>query len=206
MGLLDKFRRKSAPSADLPAVGFGVLPLLFGNAPDLVSQLDEDASIYRETGLEIVPYTTTAVEEVQTLIATHRPQILHLLATFNDGGSLIDSAGRELRLGELMTLSENSGVRIFIIASQNKFDDIKGQIVKTKVMNFLTITERNRHFTSFLKGILAGLSKDPNFALAYVKLAPQHPRAQQGQPLPGSIAVCPAKQGKDLVLWSEAQP
>jgi hypothetical protein len=205
MSILDIFRKKSVDTTDLPPAGFGVLPLLFGEDFDLTSQLDEDVSVYREAGLEIVPYKATAIEEVKNLIAEHKPQILHLLATFSNRGSLVDSSGGELSLGEMMTLSEEVGVRLFIIASQNKFDDIKGQITKAKIMNFLTIIDRNRHFTKFLKGIMTGLSKDPNFAMAYVKLAPQYSRGQQGLPLPGSIAICPAKKGKDLVLWSEAQ-
>ncbi|MFL6207669.1 MAG: hypothetical protein ACJ74W_02395 [Pyrinomonadaceae bacterium] len=206
MGILDLFRKRETPETDLPPEGSGVLTLLFGSSPELLNQLNEDVSIYRETGLEIAPHKTDAVQEVQRIISSARPGILHLLASFTDRGSLVDASGGELFLKELMRLSEDSGVRLFIIASQNHFDNIKGQIAKTMAMNFLTLMNRNRHFGTFLRGIITGLSKDPNFALAYVKLAPQSQRAQQGLPLPGSIAICPAKKGKNLVLWSEAQP
>jgi hypothetical protein len=74
-----------------------------------------------------------------------------------------------------------------------------------RIMNVLTIMTRNQHFTTFLSGIVSGLSTEPNFAMVYVRLAPQFTAAQAGLPLPGSIPICPGKSGK-LVLWSEAQP
>jgi hypothetical protein len=118
----------------------------------------------------------------------------------------VDEAGQELDLRDLVEAAEASGVRLFIVASQNRFDKIKEHIHLCRVVSFMTIVERNRHFPAFLRGILAGLSKDPNFALAYINLAPQHQDGQQGLPLPGSIAMCTRPGKRGLVLWSNAQP
>jgi len=206
MGLFDRLLRRAEATPELSRAGDGVLPLLFGAAPDLESQLDEDVATYREAGVEVIPSKASSVAELRELIASRNPQVLHLLASFTGRGSLVDASGGELYLRELLSLSEESGVRLFIIASQNDFEHVKTQAAKSKVMNFLTIVHRNRHFASFLRGIIAGLAKNQNFALAYVELAPQHESVQRGRPLPGSIAICPGKRGEKLFLWSEAQP
>jgi len=206
MGILDLFRKKAESENNLPPAGFGLLPLLFGDSPDVVTEFDEDVSTYREIGVEIIPRRASSVQEIKQIISSEKPEVLHLLAFFTERGSLVDTSGDEVSLRELMTLSEDSGVRLFIIASQNEFNSIRDHIAKTRVMNFMTVTNRNRHFAPFLQGIIAGLSKSPNFALAYVNLAPQHERAQEGLPLPGSIAMCPHKKYGHIVLWSEAQP
>jgi hypothetical protein len=198
------FLRKSKEV--LPPAGSGLLPILLCGNTELDAQYEEDLSMYRETGLVVSSYKTSSVQEMIALLTSKRPELFHLLATFTDRGSLIDALGQELFLNDLMRQAEESGVRLFILASQNNFDHIQAKIHTSRIMNFLTILSRNRHFSTFLKGIVAGLSHDPNFAVAYVKLAPQFEEAQRGLPLPGSIAICPTKKKGGIVLWSEAQP
>ncbi len=204
MGIFDIFRKRSE-SSHTPE-GTGILSVLFGETAELGNQFEEDLSIYRETGITVHSYKVLGTQEISDLLSSERPSIFHLLATFTSRGSLNDSSGKELFLNDLMKLGEASGVRLFIIASENNFENIKEHIYTSQIMNFLTILTRNRHFSEFFRGIISGLSKDPKFARAYVKLAPQHQSAQVGLPLPGSIAICPAKSGKSLVLWSDAQP
>lgn len=105
-----------------------------------------------------------------------------------------------------MMRAEQMGVKLFIIATENNFEFIKDEIIASHTLNFMVITNRNRHFPSFLKRLLEGMAVSYNFALAYVTVAPQNQIAQRGLDLPGSIAVCPSKSGNGLVLWTEPQP
>ncbi|MDD5258697.1 MAG: hypothetical protein PHD29_01885 [bacterium] len=203
MGIFNIFRKR-IESPHIPA-GTGILSILFGETTELENQFKEDVSIYGETGITVHSYRVSSTQEISDLLSSQRPGLFHLLATFTNRGSLIDSMGKEIFLNDLMKLGESRGVRLFIIASENNFNNIKEHIYSSQIMNFLTILTRNKHFPSFLRGIISGLSKNPNFALAYVKLAPQHQSAQVGLPLPGSIAICPSKSGRSLVLWSDAQ-
>jgi hypothetical protein len=135
-----------------------------------------------------------------------KPGIVHLLATLDEHGHLTDSFGEMIGLRDLMIHSEECGTRLFVIAAENDFQRMQDQIHQSKVMDFLTITRRNRHFPTFLQGLMSGMSRGQSFALAYITLAPQHISPQRGLPLPGSIAVCPAKKRKGIVLWTEPQP
>ncbi|MHC4569882.1 MAG: hypothetical protein ACYTE3_29510 [Planctomycetota bacterium] len=203
MGFLDIFRKKKE---DLPPEGSGILAVLFGDGAELDSQFEEDVSIYRATGQTVPSYKVSSVAEIRNLLSSRKPALFHLHAVFTEHGSLVDSSNNELALEELMKLAEASGVRLFIVGNENKFDYITDHIYKSPIMNFLTILTRNRHFPAFLNGIIDGLSKDPNFALAYVNLAPQDESAQEGLPLPASIAICPHRKYGTIVLWSNAQP
>jgi hypothetical protein len=206
MGIFDIFRSREKTTSEAPPEGAGVLPLLFGDDAELKEEFDEDASIYRENGLEIIPFQALTVQDVKDVILSRKPSIIHLLANFTDRGFLVDGRGGELALGEVIELAEGSGVRLFIVASQNSFDKLNTQIGNPRFVTVLTIIDRNRHFGAFLRGILAGLSRNPHIAGVYVSLAPQHPEMQVGLPLPGSIAICPTKKGKTIALWSNPQP
>lgn len=112
----------------MPPAGDGILPLLFGATVDLESQFNEDVALYWGVGAEIIPAKASSIEELRELISSRKPQVLHLLASFSDRGSLVDDSGDELYLRELMDLSEESGVRLFILASQNDFNHMNGQL------------------------------------------------------------------------------
>lgn len=125
MGFFERFWKKEEAPVELPPAGEGVLALLFnGNAP-LESQLDEDVALYREAGADVVSSKAPSVAELRELIITRRPEVVHLLASFTDQGSLVDASKNELYLRDLMTVSEEAGVRLFIIASENDFNRIR---------------------------------------------------------------------------------
>lgn len=145
------------------------------------------------------------INQLSDAIKNSRPEVLHLLAKFNINGKLTDIENKSISFGEIMKLSESSQVHIFISASENNFEFIKNEIIDSKAIDLMTIIQRNKHYSSFLKGLVKELSNTQSFAMAYVKLAPQHESVQKGLPLPGSIAVCPTKDGERIVLWTNAQ-
>ena len=185
--------------------GQGILVITFGNDPILIQAGIEDAVLLSPYVGKTQSHNILKAEELLDVIQNETPEVLHLLAQVDEQSALEDANGTSLRLHDLMKHAEKMGVRLFIIANGNSFDHVKKDFYHSEVMDFLAITDRNKHFSVFLKGLIERMSKTGSFAKAYVALAPQHSKAQQGLPLPGSIAVCPTKKGKDLVLWSEAQ-
>jgi hypothetical protein len=207
VGLFD-FLLRRAPKDQAIAVQVasrGVLPILVGASTSLISRFDEDVSIYREAGLEIEPEVVTSVHNIKELINIRRPEVVHLVAQASTRGSLVDSTGAEVSVRELVVAAENSGASLFVIAGGVHKSFARDHLEKPRTISVLVIIERNHHFATFLRGLIAELAVEPKFALAFVKLAPQHEPSQRGRPLPGAIALCPAKP-KLIVLWSEAQP
>lgn len=185
--------------------GRGVLAILVGTDPKLTSAYEEDLYVYRESGVEVTTAIISSVGEIKKLISNSRPEVVHLVAEITPQGSILDSSGDEVTVKAVVSAAEGAGASLFTIASEVEFDFLKHQLPKPRSMNQLIIIGRNRHFATFLRGLLKQLSSDPNFALAFVTLAPQHDIAQRNRPLPGAIACCPAEPNV-LVLWSEAQP
>ena len=204
MGFLGsrKTKHEGSSSGDVIA-----LVVRFGSDDGLGALLDEDVAIYEAARVGAVSYEAPTVADITARIALQRPVIVHLLATVNEAGLLSDDPGAELELRELMRTAEDSGVGLFIIGSENRFTVLRDHIYCRRTMSFMAITERNRHYASFMRGLLATLARNPRFALAYAALAAQGPEAlQEGQPLPGSIAICPQRKGGTLLLRSVAQP
>jgi hypothetical protein len=183
-----------------------VLVVLLGSTEELESLLEEDLAIYEATGLTAVSYEAPTVADIIARITAQRPVIVHLLATFTEAGLLSDADGADRELADLMQTAEDSGVGLFVVGSENRFRVLRDHIYHRRMMSFMAITERNRHYESFMRGILATLARNPRFALAYEKLAPQGPESlQEGEPLPGSIAICPRTKGGTLLMRSVAQ-
>jgi hypothetical protein len=182
------------------------LVVLFG--PErLKPLLAEDVAIYEESGFRTVSYEPPTLTDLTARIASQKPTIVHLLATFDGQGSLHDPTGAEVALYELMEVAENSGVGVFIVGSQNRSRDLVDYIHHVQHMSFMAITKRNRHYPTFMRGLLGGLAYDPRFAVAFNELAMQGPgHLQEGKPLPGAFAICPRKKGGELFLRSLAQP
>lgn len=184
--------------------GNGVLAILLNESSRLRADFEEDLSTYSGTILNVRSEIVAQVAEIGALIAEKQPSIVRLVAEFDAQGTLVDPTGGKAHVRELISVAEESGVTLFIIAS-GAYHGFTAHLRAPRATNVLAIVERNPHFAAFLRGLLNNLSEDPNFALAFVKLAPQHASAQRGRPLPGAIAACPAKP-KFLVVWSEAQP
>lgn len=186
--------------------GNGILIIVFGDNPEMLKEAEEDKDIfiqYSESPPKLVQCKT--ISQLSDTITNYRPELLHLLAKFNGNGRLIDYDGKSIGFGEIMKLSETSGVHFLISASENNFELIGNEIIDSKNIDLMTIVQRNRHYSSFLSGLVKEISNTRSFAMAYVKLAPQHESVQKGLPLPGSIAICPTKDGKRIVLWTNAQ-
>jgi hypothetical protein len=205
VGIFDRLFRRDTTPPPPPFTGSDVLVVSFGDAQPRSAELDEDVAVYREAGIEAAPNRTHTASELRQLVAARGAKVVHLVAAFDARGFLVDAGGGEVSLRELMTAAEQGGARLFICATGNVFEEIKDQVPEVKTMCVLTLLQRNRHHAAFLRGLLNGLARDPNFAMAYVKLAPQAESAQRGRPLPGTIAICPGRQGGTLVLWTEPQ-
>lgn len=183
----------------------GILILAFGDKPDVIDEAENDVKIFSQHTNNVKFEKCNTITHVINLIKQNQPEILHLLSKFDSNGKISDNYGNSLNLGEIMKVAENAGVNIFISASENNFEYLKNESINSKSMIFLTILQRNRYYESFLNGLVSGITATGNFAATYVKLAPQYENGQRGLPLPGSIAVCPGKNGKNIVLWSNAQ-
>lgn len=183
----------------------GVLILTFGSDPNLLQEGETDDSIYIKYSKRIQTVNCHTVFQIVDVIKLCKPEVLHLLAEFNHAGALVDSEGDILNLSDIMKLSESCGTQLIFLASENDFENIDNKIIDSKTLTIMTILQRNKHYPVFLEKLLEGIANTKSFAMAYVGIAPQHEFVQKGLPLPGSIAVCPAKEGKRIVLWTNAQ-
>ena len=185
--------------------GDGLLILNFSIDYRKNNDVSKDKSIYDRylSGVQYVKIST--VSNIVNMVRRIRPEVLHLLARFNEQGLLLGSDGESWGMGRLMKFCDEEGVRLLIIGSENQFSYIEDEIYDAKNLDLLVITERNKHYPNFLEKLIVGMANTGSFAKAYVNLAPQHERAQKGLALPGSIAICPGKNGNSLMLWSEAQ-
>jgi hypothetical protein len=183
--------------------GDGLLILNFSNLKNNDASMDK--SIYDRylSGVQYVEVST--VSNITNMIRRTRPEVLHLLAKFNEQGLLLGNDGESWGIDYLMKFCDEEGVRLLIIGTENQFSYIKDEIYDAKNLDLLVITKRNKHYPTFLEGLIVGMAKTGSLAKAYVNLAPQHEMAQKGLALPGSIAICPGKNGSSLMLWSEAQ-
>lgn len=185
--------------------GSGVLILIFGESTDIYREGEEDRNTFIQFSINTKLVFCQTVKQVRDAIRCNKPEIFYLISKFDLNGRLTDSEGNLLSVSEVMKLSESSGVRVFFSASENKFESIKDEIIESDVMDFMTVLQRNKHYSTFLKGLIGEMMKGRNFAMSYVNLAPQHEMAQRGLPLPGTIAICPVKNGERIVLWTNAQ-
>jgi hypothetical protein len=198
----------------------GALLVLFG-ADELQPLLAEDVAISEGVDVFTISYEARTIADITARIALQKPAIVHLLATFGSEGSLTDETGVELELRELMQAAEENGVGLFVIGCENRSETLVEHAHCGETMCLLAITERNRHYPSFMRSILIGLDRAPTlmrgvlislanasrFALAYEALARQGPDwVQEGRPLPGSIALCPNRKGGSILMRSLAQP
>lgn len=198
----------------------GALLVLFG-ADELQPLLAEDVAIYEGVDVFTISYEARTIADITARIALQRPAIVHLLATLSSEGSLTDETGAELELRELVQAAEENGVGLFVIGSENRSETLIEHAYGGEIMCFLAITERNRHYQSFMRSILIGLDRAPTlmrgiltslahasrFALSYEALARQGPDwVQEGRPLPESIALCPNRKGGSILMRSLAQP
>lgn len=183
-----------------------VLVIAIGDDQASLEALDNDSKLIAKYSQEIISKKAECVLDLLQTIEQYKPKVLHLLTKFDSEGAIRDNSGVSLRLSHLMMRAEQMGVQLLVIAVENNFNYIKNEIITSHSLNFMVITDRNRHFPTFFQRLIEGMAKSYNFALAYVDIAPQNQMAQCGLELPGSIAVCPSKTGKGLVLWTEPQP
>jgi len=204
--LSSKKQKVEIPKVPLPEPGRGIMTLLLSENEEQIGEWEADNKIYKELNADVETIKANTVDELINNISTKKPAIVHLVTKVTSEGQLTDKAANKLSLQKLMTTAEQSGTQLLIFASETKPDLLSGKIPKDlRSLNYMIIIERNKHYPTFLKGIMTQLPTK-SFAMAYVELAPQHESAQQGKPLPASLAVCPRQDAKSIVLWTEAQP
>lgn len=186
--------------------GIGVLVIACGNKSKLEETYASDVQLISKWADKFWSYIISNTSDLIQNIEKHKPQVLYLLSYFDSSASICDTSDEAVQLGYLMQRSEQMGVRLLIIGTENNPDNLKGGIVHSNSTSLMIITERNRHFSNFMESLITKMAQNHHFASAFVDLAPQHHSAQIGRPLPGSIAICPNVAGKGLVLWSEPQP